>query len=170
MIAGRFRFVCCNGMVCGETYEDMRVQHKGNIVHDVIDAAYTVVENFARIDGAVDQMKALTVRTDEAEAFADAALAVRYFNPETGTVDSPIHARQVLASRRHEDSRPDVWTTFQRVQENMTQGGLHGTIRAANGQRRRTSTRAVNGIDGNVSLNRALWTLAEKMAQIKAAH
>jgi len=58
-----------------------------------------------------------------------------------------------------------VWTTFNRIQENVVRGGLHG--RSANG--RRMSTREVTAIDGNVKLNRALWTLAERMAEIKAA-
>ena len=31
------------------------------------------------------------------------------------------------------------------------------------------STRAINGIDQNVSLNRALWTLAEGMQRLKTA-
>lgn len=34
---------------------------------------------------------------------------------------------------------------------------------------RRHATRAVAGIDGNRDLNRALWTLAEEMAKLKAA-
>jgi hypothetical protein len=34
---------------------------------------------------------------------------------------------------------------------------------------RLTRTRAVNGIDQNTNLNRALWSLAEKMKALKAA-
>jgi hypothetical protein len=35
----------------------------------------------------------------------------------------------------------------------------------ANGHRRRTTTREVKGIDQDVKLNRALWHLAERIAQ-----
>jgi hypothetical protein len=52
-----------------------------------------------------------------------------------------------------------------RVQENVTKGGLVG--RTAQG--RRMHTRAVASIDRGVSLNRALWRLAEEMRQIKLA-
>ncbi|ECI9217664.1 DUF945 domain-containing protein, partial [Salmonella enterica] len=55
-------------------------------------------------------------------------------------------------------------TTYQRVQENMTKGGLWG--KNAKGKRQRT--RAVNGIDGDVKLNRALWEMAEKMKALKS--
>ncbi|KPC54864.1 Uncharacterized protein AC509_5289 [Pseudomonas amygdali pv. morsprunorum] len=61
--------------------------------------------------------------------------------------------------RRREDRSGDLWTTFNRVQENTIIGGLTGR----NKQGRRTTTRAVNGIDQDVKLNRALWVLAQAL-------
>lgn len=49
----------------------------------------------------------------------------------------------------------------------MIRGGLHGQRRNAEGRIRRSQTRAINGIDQNVSLNRALWTLAEGMQRLQ---
>ncbi len=37
MIPGMFRFVCMNGMVCGKTFGEIRVPHKGDVVGQVID-------------------------------------------------------------------------------------------------------------------------------------
>jgi hypothetical protein len=37
--------------------------------------------------------------------------------------------------RRFDDRRPDLWSVFNRTQENLTKGGLHG--RSANGRRQR---------------------------------
>jgi hypothetical protein len=48
------------------------------------------------------------------------------------------------------------------VQENTIKGGLTGR----NTQGKRTTTRAINGIDSNVKLNRALWVLAEEMQKL----
>jgi len=45
----------------------------------------------------------------------------------------------------------------------MLKGGLNG--RARNG--RRTTTRAVTGIDQGVKLNRALFVLAQEMKRLK---
>ena len=50
-----------------------------------------------------------------------------------------------------------------RVQENMIKGGLSGKSKSG----KRTRTRAVNGIDGDVKLNRALWSLSEEMIKLK---
>ncbi|ATL72504.1 DUF932 domain-containing protein [Nocardia terpenica] len=159
MLAGMFRFVCTNGMVCGETIDDIRVRHSGNVVDDVIEGAYTVLDQFELVEAERDDMKALPLETGEQHAFAKAALALRYDEPEK----APIAARQLLTPRRVEDAGDDMWSVFNRVQERVTKGGVRGTT--AKGQR--TRTRPVNGIDGNVKLNRALWVLAEEMRKYK---
>ena len=51
------------------------------------------------------------------------------------------------------------------MQENAINGGQNG--RSARG--RRVQTRPIGNIDRGVSLNRALWMLAEEMRQIKSA-
>jgi hypothetical protein len=48
-------------------------------------------------------------------------------------------------------------------------GGLSAWGHDANGHRRRTTTREVKAIDQDVKLNRALWHLAERMAELKSA-
>lgn len=68
-----------------------------------------------------------------------------------------------MRPRRAADVRDDLWTVFNTVQENTIQGGLIG--RTATGGRRKT--RPVEGIDQNIKLNRALWTLAEEMRKLK---
>ena len=161
MLSGMYRFVCQNGMVCGETLNDIRIPHKGNIIHDVIDGAFTVLDDFEAINGQLEGMKALTLNEGEQAAFARAALTLKYDDP---TSPAPITEDQLLMARRFEDRPNDMWTTFSRVQENMLKGGLQG--RSQNG--RRATTRAVTGIDQNVKLNRALWVLAEAMRKLKA--
>jgi hypothetical protein len=75
-----------------------------------------------------------------------------------------VTTEQVLRPRRSADTAPDLWTTFNAVQENILRGGLL----ARNAQGSRTRTREIRGIDQNVKLNRALWMLAEEMRHIKA--
>ncbi|KQZ34933.1 DUF932 domain-containing protein [Massilia sp. Root1485] len=160
MLAGTYRFVCCNGMVCGDTVNEIRVPHKGNIVDNVIEGAFRVVDDFERINGQIDGMKSLSLNDGEQLAFAQAALALKY-DPQTEP--APITERQILEPKRREDAGNDLWKTFNRVQERMLKGGVHG--RTTKG--RRTTTRAVTGIDQDVRLNRALWVLAEQMKILK---
>ncbi|MDA8449175.1 DUF945 domain-containing protein [Acidovorax sp. GBBC 3332] len=161
MLAGMFRFVCCNGLVCGDTVADVRVPHKGDVAGSVIEGAFEVLRGFERVKESRDLMRSVTLDEGEAEVFARAALALKYDDPNK---PAPVTESQVLMPRRFDDRRPDLWTTFNRVQENITKGGLAG--RSANG--RRQQTRPVQGIDSDVRLNRALWLLADGLRQLKA--
>ncbi|HHI71468.1 MAG TPA: DUF945 domain-containing protein [Rhodobacteraceae bacterium] len=159
MFAGVFRFVCCNGMVVGNMVEEIRVPHRGDVIGQVIEGAYRILDQFEVVDESREVMRTLPLTEGEQTAFARAAMQLRW-EDEPAVTES-----QVLKRRRSEDADDNLWTTFNVVQENLVRGGLYG--RSRNG--RRTRTRAVQGIDGNVALNRALWTLAEEMKRLKAA-
>lgn len=161
MISGMLRFVCCNGLVCGQMQSDIRVPHKGDVVGRVIEGAFTVLDTFEEVNGQRDTMKSLTLNQGEQNAFARAALTLKYDDP---IKPAPITESQILQPRRMADRSDDLWTTFNRVQEHLLKGGDAG--RTTNG--RNTTTREVTGIDQNVKLNRALWVLAEEMRKLKA--
>jgi hypothetical protein len=161
MLAGMFRFVCHNGLVCGDTFADVRVPHRGNVTDHVIEGAYEVLHGFERVQDSRDAMRVITLDDGEAEVFARSALTLKY--DESGKA-LPITETQILRPRRFDDNRADLWSVFNRVQENLVKGGLTGC--AANGRQQRT--RPVQGIDQNVRLNRALWLLADGLRQLKA--
>lgn len=159
MLAGMFRFVCKNGIVCGDNVSDIRVPHKGDVVGQVIDGAFKVLDSFESAEQRRADMAGTVLDEGEQTAFARAALTLRYDEDKP----APVTERQLLAPRRIEDRASDLWTTFNRVQENILRGGLHG--RNENG--RATTTRAVTGIDQNIRLNRALWVLADEMRRLR---
>ncbi|MFM0696380.1 uncharacterized protein DUF932 [Paraburkholderia sp. GV068] len=163
MLGGVYRFVCQNGMVAGETVGEVRIPHKGNIVHNVINGAFEVLGGFELIREQKDGMRAVTLTRDEQHTLAGSALALRY-DPTDAQAPAPITESQLLNVRRFEDRHDDLWTVFNRIQESLTKGGLHGRSRSG----RAMSTRPITGIDQNVKLNRALWMLADAMRQMKA--
>jgi hypothetical protein len=160
MLAGCFRFVCHNGLICGETVEDLRIRHSGNVLDNVIEGAYRIVEEFDKVDASKELMRGIELNQRQQNAFANAALQLRY-DPEENI---PILGHQLNLARRDDDRGADLWRTFNRVQENIMQGGLQGFTR--NGGK--TTTRKVTGLSETVRLNRALWTLAEEMATLSA--
>ena len=164
MMGGVFRLVCANGLVCGDSFADQKVRHSGkhDIVHEVIEGAYQVLNQFGQVAEQRDGMKSLILQPYEQTALAEAALSYRYDEKDG---PAPVTATQLLMPHRREDRADDLWTTFNRVQENVIKGGLSGR----NKQGRRTTTRAVNGIDQDVKLNRALWVLAEALRNQQAA-
>ena len=154
MLPGIFRAVCQNGLICGESFGEVRVPHKGDVVEKVIEGAYEVLGIFDRVEEKRDAMQSLILPLPAQQVLAKAALAYRF-----GEDHQPVTAAQVLTPRRYEDRNDDLWTVYQRVQENLMKGGLSGR----NAQGKRSRTRAVNGIDGDVKLNRALWVMTENM-------
>jgi hypothetical protein len=166
MLSGQFVFVCANGLVCGTTENDVRLRHKGDIVDNVIEGAFTVLEGFKDVGEQRESMQSLTLNDGERNAFARAALQLRFGDGASDApVSAPVTERQILTPRHMEEvGRSDLWTTFNVVQENTIRGGQAG--RNSNGGR--TRTREVTGIDQNVKLNRALWVLAEEMRKLKA--
>src|SRR5205085_7326463 len=73
MLAGAFRFVCCNGLVVGDVCNDIRIPHKGNTQDEVIEGAFRVLDDFEAVDASIDGMKSLQLEDDEERAFATAA-------------------------------------------------------------------------------------------------
>ncbi|ECK2140118.1 DUF945 domain-containing protein [Salmonella enterica subsp. enterica serovar Enteritidis] len=156
LLPGIFRSVCTNSLVCGQSFGEIRVPHRGNVVEKVIEGAYEVLGVFDRVEEKRDAMQSLLLPPLAQQAFAKAALTYRF-----GEEHQPVTASQILTPRRHEDRQDDLWSVFNRCQENLLKGGLPG--RTAKGKR--SHTRAVKGIDSDVRLNRALWVMAEQLQQ-----
>jgi hypothetical protein len=160
LTAGLYRLVCLNGLLVTEgAANTLHVKHSGDVVRNVIEGSFQVIGEASKAGEVAADWRGVALSRQEQEAFADSALQLRYDGA------APVSPAAILRPRRLEDRSTDLWTTFNAVQEHLITGGARG--RDANG--RRVSVRAVNGIDGNVKLNRALWSLAERMAQLKAA-
>lgn len=160
LLSGVFRFVCSNGLIAGDIFNDVRVRHSGNVVDNVIEGSYRVLENVKEISSRIETYKSVQLDQEEQLALAEAAKVLRWDG------QAPIaNASQLLTVRRLEDRSNDAYTVFNRLQENLIRGGMEGRTRSG----RRTSTRAVNGVNEDVRLNRALWTLMDRMVAYKTS-
>lgn len=168
LLAGVFRMVCSNGLIAGDTFDTLRVPHVGRVdqvASRVIEGSYRVIgEAPAVIDGA-RAMSALALSGPEQHAFSRAAHQLRWDD----TNDAPIPADQLLRTRRTADAGADLWSTLNRVQENLTRGGQPYTLRRERGPLQHRRVGEVRSIDDSRRLNRALWTLADEMQRIRAA-
>jgi len=170
LIAGLYRLICSNGMMVSDAEIDsINVRHTGNVVQDVLDGSHRLIADTQRSIGTVRNWTQLQLTDGEQRVFAESAHVMRFADSE-GKVTTPITPDKLLTPRRREDVGNDLWRTLNRVQENVISGGLSAAQRDANGRPvRRVSTRRINGIDQDVRLNKALWELARKMAELKGA-
>lgn len=171
IMAGLFRIRCLNSLVsCTSELSSCKVRHGGDVAAKVIEGTYTVLDVAHEALAAPQDWSRMVMREEERQAFAKAAHVLRFADSD-GEVKTPIEPQQLLDVRRNGDEGRDLWTTFNVVQENAIKGGLRNWHRdEVTGRRvRRATMRAVNGIEQDVKLNKALWTLASEMAKLKAA-
>ena len=159
MVAGYIRFACANGLVTGDNMNQVKIYHRGNVTGEYIEGAYQIVKDFEKVDAHRDEMMSLEVPEEAAIIYAEQALSLKYDGDDPSRY--PVTASTLLQARRREDTKTDLWTTFNVVQENLIKGGQWGYNMGT-----RKTTRPVNGIKENFKLNQALWTLTEKMAEI----
>ena len=155
LLSGFFRFVCSNGLIAGNIHNDIRIRHSGNVIDQVIEGSYRVLSEVEAGLSRIDRFKSITLNEGQKLTFADQAITLRW--GERSPIKDPA---ELLSIHRHSDRKDDLWTVFNTVQENLMRGGLNG--RSFNG--RRVTTRAINGVNENVRINRGLWDLADKLA------
>jgi hypothetical protein len=157
IMLGFFRMVCSNGLiVCSGKMDEINIRHSGKpaIVDEVLEGSYEIIKSAPRAAEQIEQWKNTRLEYNQQIAFAEAATELR---PSTLEV-SPT---ELLSIRREADIGNDLWKTYNRVQENIIKGGVNGKNVLTHKTR---ATKEIKSVDANVRLNRALWTLAEKMA------
>jgi hypothetical protein len=174
-----FRIQCLNSMTMKlKTLDAVKVYHSGSaerVMGKVIEGTYRVLDNSTAALEAPRQWSTIGLDTEEQELFARAAALVRWGAPaEEGSAEPEAavtiyNPRGLLVARRNEDRSNDLWTTFNRVQENAIRGGVAGRTLNTTGNVRRATSRPVTGIDSDIKINRRLFDLADAFAQLKGA-
>lgn len=164
LMPGLFRLACTNGMVTlSSQYDSLKIRHSGSDIQDrVIEGTHKVLETSELALAAPQDWSKIKVPKEAALILAETAHTLRFQDAE-GEVKTPITPAQLLTPRRMADAGDDLWSVFNVLEENVIKGGL----RARNGATgRRVTTLEVKGIDQDVKLNRALWAMGEKMAEL----
>ncbi len=166
---GAFRLACLNGMMVSEGLaESIKVRHSGNIIQRIVESTTKLIQMAPVVVDAIKTWKQILLSPAEQNVLAESALALRFEDV------APITADKLLITHRTADASSDLWSVFNRVQENAVRGGLRYIAPASTDGEgnyiasRRNRTREVKGIDQNTRLNRELWALAQKMADLKS--
>jgi hypothetical protein len=155
---GLFRLVCLNGMVVADaTFERISIKHSGFNPDSVIEASFKVLDAVPDIMNKVQLFQDRILTDAERLALATGAATYRW----EGLAKAPINPSMLLNPRRYGDEAKDLWTTFNTVQENIIRGGQRDYSRRRPDGRRMPKSRAINGIDEDMKLNKALWQMAE---------
>lgn len=174
LMAGLFRLVCTNGMVVSDAMlASVTIRHSGYTDDAVKEASDYMLEGIPCMIGNIDKYRNIELKPEEAQIFAASAAMIRW-NKETEE-KLPIWPSALLQKRRRSDDDNTLWNTFNAVQENLTKGGYRMKSKAEPDNQRRYSfrpnrgrkARAINSINEDVRINRALWNLTDKMRELK---
>lgn len=160
-----FEVICKNGLVVssGRT-SDLTVRHVGYADKLVEEALNQLVAEIPRTMMAAQNYSHIWLTNREREAFASGAIAMRWDGDKYD-----VDPQAMLAPPRRGQDDTSLWTTFNVVQERLTQGGVE-VKNVTNGSKAYGKTRkarAVRAIDDSLTLNRGLWRMMEELGKIK---
>jgi hypothetical protein len=161
MSVALFEKVCSNGLVVerGSALDSLRVTHRGYADQVVESSVQTLAAQLPSVLARAEEFKSIVLERSQQRAFASAALELRFDGDKY-----LVEPDNVLRVRHHQQSEPTLWNTYNVVQSNLIKGGVRQ--RKKDGSRRKS--RPVKAIDSDIKLNRALWKLTEKMAELKS--
>jgi len=158
LMLGIFKIVCGNGLVAASSmFNEIRVRHSGSpsLPQEVAEASYDVIRQAPKVIEVMEDWKKIQLTEPQQLAYAESALVLR---------DSTLklEPKQMLYTRRQADSNRSLWTTFNKVQENIIRGGHDGV----NAKGNRMRQRSIKSVTEDLRINRALWQLTEKMQEL----
>lgn len=157
-LAGLFEKVCRNGLcVSRGDAGRIRVLHRGYADALVEESIRQVMAELPDVLASVDRFKGINLSRDQQEAYAAAAIELRWDGEAYA-----VEPTQVLTVRHHEQREPTLWNTYNRVQEAVIRGG----VRQVNAEGRRSHAKGITSVAEDLRLNRALWALTAKMAEL----
>jgi hypothetical protein len=163
LMMGVFRLVCSNGLIVGQTYESVRVVHVGDALNKVLNAAHRVQEQTEKIGHQIQAWSELELSDSQIESFAKHASKLILPDQDDANVIPIVRHQDLLRVRRSDDQGRDLWTVFNRIQENVLQGGLSYIRVSETGRVRNMTARRIQSIDRSIEVNRALWDLASQI-------
>lgn len=183
---GIFRLICSNGAVVADAmFGSIRVKHIGYQPNKVLHAVHEIADGAPALLDHIKDFKAIPLTRAEQYAFAESALNMRMRSDEghrADVVGTPAYMvgerlfdlNALIAPVRSGDRDPSLWNTYNVIQEKFTKGGrfeLGDEYLTRYGSRKVRNTekvRAIKSIDEDLRINKELWGLTEKMAELKA--
>jgi len=172
LFTGAFRFICSNGIVAGDG-QVTKVRHTYQRVAEVEDAIRHAAETLPFIMDMIERYRAINLDDRDVLEFAKNAVTSRWewleqMSDDTrGSYATNSTAQLVgFGVKRREDAQSDLWTVYNRIQENIMRGGapiLSVTDKNPTGKIRNAS--AIRSPKASIDINQRLWQTAEQFVE-----
>lgn len=172
--SGFFRVVCANGLTVPDSvYQAPKVRHVRDMAQEVIDATYKVLNDFPRLIQMQKDLSGIELSQDERFLLADAAADIFFTKTDRERMnaiakkshnDRYLLESQLIAAKRYDDRKNDLWTVSNVIQENL----IRGNVQLADETLSKTKfQRKVTSIDRDNDIHEKLFKLTQKFAELK---
>jgi len=157
--AGIYRFVCSNGLVIADSvFETYKIKHLGEKDNDVAYAVAQITAIKSKLMQKVQQLESIELSELEKESFAKSSIPLRFDK------HLQVEHTDLLVPHRDEDTKDDLYTVMNVIQENLLRGNVSGVNKDTG---RRFTSKEITSISKDVEVNQGLWDIAERIAFIK---
>lgn len=157
--AGIFRFVCANGLVISDSvFEAYKIKHLGERDNDVANAVANITSIKDKLIQKIEKLESITLNQNEKESFAKSSIPLRFEE------HLEINHKDLLIPHRMQDYKDDLYTVLNVIQENLIRGNVQGINKDT---KRKFTSKEITSISKDTQVNKGLWDIAEKIAQIK---
>ena len=155
-----WRLVCSNMLIVpSHSFVSNSIIHSGFQDTKIYNAIEEVTSFMPAMEQEIATFKKITLSDNEQRSLANAAIDLRF-----DTKKHLVDPEELLTIHRQEDADSSLWTTFNRIQEAIIRGGIKGKNMESG---RNFTSKAINAIDTNFSLNKELWSTVTTMARLK---
>lgn len=164
--SGIFRLVCSNGMVIAtERFGEFKLSHRGYSFSEMRGMITNRVASIEEQVAIMNDMKDTELIKEQQRHLALQGLMIRGQVADkdkskyAGLIDT-LTLDEILDPQRDADRGSDLWTTFNRVQENITNGnfrvqlGINAKVRKG---------RAITSFERDLEFNKGLFTAATEL-------
>lgn len=147
---GMHRLVCSNGLVRRTSFIEHKLNHNQKTLSRIPMVLANVNKAAEQVLTEFNKFKEVELTEAQINEIARKAARLRFDNND-------VDVKQLLTIHRNEDQGNDLWSVFNRVQENLIKPGM---LIDRNG-------RLISGIDNvkqNIQLNQDLFSLVETYA------
>ncbi len=157
--AGVYRYICSNGLIIADSvFEAYKIKHLGERENDVINAVANITSIKPKLMKKIEKLESITLNQSEKESFAKSSIPLRFEE------HLEINHIDLLIPHRFEDSKNDLYTVLNVIQENLLRGNICGINKDT---KRKFTSKEITSISKDTEVNKGLWEIAEKIALIK---
>jgi len=156
---GVFRFICVNKLIVADNiFEAYKIKHIGDRDNDIHLAIEKITAFKPQLERKIEQFESIELSQDEKVSFARSSTPLRFEK------HLEIDYDDLLIPHRDEDTKDDLYTVMNVIQENLLRGNVSGHNKETG---RRFTSKEIKSIGKDVEVNQGLWDIAERIATIK---